>query len=241
MVADGVTIFQRLPAAHVFWNERPVMTPRSIKVYTDYKSPYAYLAKDPAYALERETGVSLEWLPYTLDIPAYLGSANLDAGGKAVEQSRNSHQWRRVKYSYMDCRREANRRGLIVRGPRKIFDSTLANIGMLYAKRHGAFRAYHDCVFERFWKRDLDIEDPAALAAVLAQSGVDANNFFTFLEGEGRRQLEAIQQQAEAVGVFGVPSYLLDDGDLYWGREHLSRIRELLTAAGQPENQRAWS
>ncbi|HTV29757.1 MAG TPA: DsbA family protein [Xanthobacteraceae bacterium] len=207
------------------------MKPRTITVYTDYKSPYAYLAKDPAYALERETGVALTWLPYTLDIPAYLGSANLDASGTAVEQSRNSHQWRRVKYSYMDCRREANRRGLTVRGPRKIFDSTLANIGMLYAKRHGVFRAYHDCVFERFWKRDLDIEDPAALAAVLAKAGADGMEFVAFLEGEGRRELEAIQQRAEAAGVFGVPSFVLDDGDLYWGREHLPRIRELLTAA----------
>jgi 2-hydroxychromene-2-carboxylate isomerase len=177
----------------------------------------------------RETGVAIEWLPYTLDIPAYLGSATLDAGGKVVEQSRNAHQWRRVKYSYLDCRREANRRGLTVRGPRKIFDSTLANIGMLYAKQHGVFRAYHDRVFERFWQRELDIEDAAALAAVLTQCGADAKDFPTFLAGEGRRQLEAIQREAEAAGVFGVPSYLIDDGDLYWGREHLPRIREVVT------------
>jgi hypothetical protein len=31
--------------------------------------------------------------------------------------------------------------------------------------------------------------------------------------------------------VFGVPSFLLDGGDLYWGREHLPRIREILTVA----------
>jgi 2-hydroxychromene-2-carboxylate isomerase len=207
------------------------MTPRRIKVYSDYKSPYAYIAKDLAYDLERETGVALEWLPYTLDIPAYLGSATLDAGGKVVEQSRNAHQWRRVKYSYLDCRREANRRGLTIRGPRKIFDSSLANIGMLYAQQHGVFRAYHDCVFERFWKRDLDIESTAALMAVLAQCGADAEDFPVFLAGEGRRQLQTIQREAEAAGVFGVPSYLLDDGDLYWGREHLPRIRELATRA----------
>jgi 2-hydroxychromene-2-carboxylate isomerase len=207
------------------------MTPRRIKVYSDYKSPYAYIAKDLAYDLERETGVALEWLPYTLDIPAYLGSATLDASGKVVEQSRNAHQWRRVKYSYLDCRREANRRGLTIRGPRKIFDSSLANIGMLYAQQHGVFRAYHDCVFERFWKRDLDIESTAALMAVLAQCGADPEDFPVFLAGEGRRQLQTIQREAEAAGVFGVPSYLLDDGDLYWGREHLPRIHELATGA----------
>ena len=27
---------------------------RTVTLYTDYKSPYAYLAKDPAYALERD-------------------------------------------------------------------------------------------------------------------------------------------------------------------------------------------
>ena len=205
------------------------MSPRIIKVYSDYKSPYAYLAKDPAYELERDTGVTLEWLPYTLDIPAYLGSATLDPGGNVVEQSRNAHQWRRVKYSYMDCRREANRRGLTIRGPRKIFDSSLANIGLLYAKRHGVFRAYHDRVFERFWKRELDIENSEALAAVLAECGADTGEFVGFLRGEGRGELHRVQQEAEAAGVFGVPSYVLADGDLYWGREHLPRLRELVT------------
>ena len=56
----------------------------------------------------------------------------------------------------------------------------------------------------------------------------------TFLEGEGRRQLQQIQREAEAAGVFGVPSFLFDGGDLYWGREHLPRIRELLAATPAP-------
>jgi 2-hydroxychromene-2-carboxylate isomerase len=206
------------------------MAQRTIKLYSDYKSPYAYLAKDLAYELERETGVQLDWLPYTLDIPAYLGSAKVDAKGGVLEETRNPHQWRRVKYSYMDCRREANRRGLTIRGPQKIFDSSLANIGMLYAQQHGVFRDYHDRVFERFWRRELDIESPAALAAVLMECGADTADFPAFLEGEGLRQLQDIRREAEAAGVFGVPSFLFEDGDLYWGREHLPRIRELLAA-----------
>jgi 2-hydroxychromene-2-carboxylate isomerase len=35
----------------------------TIKVYSDYKSPYAYLAKDLIYDLERETGARADWLP----------------------------------------------------------------------------------------------------------------------------------------------------------------------------------
>jgi len=81
--------------------------PRTLTVYTDYKSPYAYLAKDLVYQLESDFAVQIDWLPYVLDIPAYLGSARIDAGGRVIEESRNAHQWRRVRYSYMDCRRQA--------------------------------------------------------------------------------------------------------------------------------------
>jgi 2-hydroxychromene-2-carboxylate isomerase len=203
------------------------MVKRTIKIYSDYKSPYAYLAKDLAYELEQQTGAHLDWYPYTLDIPAYLGNAEVDAAGNVLRESRNAHQWRRVRYSYMDCRREANRRGLIIRGPFRIFDSSRAHIGMLYAKQRGVFRRYHDCVFERFWRRDLDIENADALAEVLRRCSADITEFPAFLEGEGPRQLQRIQQEAEAAGVFGVPSFLLDNGDLYWGREHLPHIREL--------------
>jgi 2-hydroxychromene-2-carboxylate isomerase len=132
----------------------------------------------------------------------------------------------------MDCRRQARRRGLVIRGPQKIWDSTLALCGLLYAKRQGdaVFRRYHDTIFERFWKRELDIENPAALKDVLKRAGADVSGFDAFLQDEGRRELKAVQEAAEAGGVFGVPSFLFPDGDLYWGREHLPRIREILAA-----------
>src|SRR5689334_21535632 len=122
------------------------MTPRrALIVYSDYKSPYAYLAKDLVYELEARRPVDVIWRPYILDIPLYLGSARVDAAGNVLEESRNAHQWRRVRYSYMDCRRQARKRGLIIRGTRKIWDSSLAAAGMLFAQRNGpvAFRRYH--------------------------------------------------------------------------------------------------
>ncbi|MBM3622524.1 MAG: disulfide bond formation protein DsbA [Alphaproteobacteria bacterium] len=206
--------------------------PARIRFYIDFKSPYAYLAKDPARDLARETGAMIEWLPYTLDIPAYLGSAKVDGSGDVLEESRNAHQWRRVKYSYMDCRREANRRGLVIRGTRKIFDSSLAHIGLLWAKRQGeAIEArYVDVTYERFWMRALDIENPDVVAATLSECGADVAGFAAWLGGEGRAELRRLQREAEAVGVFGVPSFLFDDGDLYWGREHIPYVRERLIA-----------
>jgi 2-hydroxychromene-2-carboxylate isomerase len=100
-------------------------------VYTDYKSPYAFLAKDLAYGLERDLRVRVERRPYLLDLASRYGSARVDANGRVLEENRDPHQWRRVRYSYMDCRRQARKRGLVIRGTQKIWDSTLALAGML--------------------------------------------------------------------------------------------------------------
>ncbi|MGI9421680.1 MAG: DsbA family protein [Hyphomicrobiaceae bacterium] len=204
------------------------MARTQLKLYSDYKSPYAFLVKDLVDELEADTGAVIDWLPYTLDIPSYLGDAKVDADGAVVEDNRNPHQWRRVKYSYMDCRREANRRGLTIRGPKKIFESSLANIGLLFAKHEGVFPAYHAMVFERFWRRELDIEDSGAITAILQEAGADATDFAAYAAGEGRELLVQIQSDAEDQGVFGVPSFVFPGGDLYWGREHLPQIRERL-------------
>jgi 2-hydroxychromene-2-carboxylate isomerase len=205
---------------------------RAVTVYTDYKSPYAYLAKDLVYELERDFPVRVDWLPYRLDIPSFLGSARVDDSGHVIEEHRNAHQWRRVRYSYMDCRRQARKRGVVIRGTQKIWDTTRALCGMLYAKRQGddVFRRYHDMVFERFWKRELDIEDVAVIGGVLAEAGGDATGFADYAAGTGPAELEGICRAAEAVGVFGVPSFIVE-GELFWGRENLPDIREMIAAA----------
>jgi 2-hydroxychromene-2-carboxylate isomerase len=201
---------------------------RSVTVYIDYKSPYAYLAKDPIYALEAECSATVCWKPYILDIPQFLGSAQVDAAGNVLAENRNAHQWRRVRYSYMDCRRQALMRGLVIRGTQKIWDSTLAAAGMLFAQRHdeSVFRRYHDIVFERFWRRDLDIESIQEIAAVLQHAGADPSGFASWAE-TGRAEVDRISREAENAGVFGVPSFIVA-GELYWGREHLPEIRALL-------------
>jgi 2-hydroxychromene-2-carboxylate isomerase len=192
-----------------------------IKLYFDYKSPFAYLAKDEAYTLEADYHVTIEWLPYVLDIPEALGDL----------PTRTQQQWRKIRYLYMDARRWANKRGLVVRGPQKIFDSSIAAIGMLYAQKHGTFRSYHDCVYERFWRRELDIEDKNAIAAVLTEVGAPTAGFLAYLDGAGRAELNGVQQRAEADEIFGVPIFIVE-GELFWGHDRIPLLREKLEEMG---------
>ena len=193
------------------------MTNRQILHVTDYKSPFAYLAKDPTYALEDEFDVAVEWRHFTLDIPSFLG---------AVE-TRNETEWRKVRYAYMDMRRWANKRGLTVKGPRRIYDSSPAAIGMQYAQDQNVFRPYNDRVFDRFWNHQLEVDDVAALTAVLDEVGADVAGFARYLASEGRRRHDAMRLETEKLGIFGVPSFVLD-GEIFWGYDRMDLLRERL-------------
>ena len=195
------------------------MSKKHILHITDYKSPFAYLAKDPTYALEEEFDVVVEWRHFTLDIPSFLGAVD----------TRTETEWRKVKYAYMDMRRWANKRGLIVRGPRRIYDSSPAGIGMQYAQNCGqnVFRAYNDSVFKGFWNHEMEVDDVEAVTSILTEAGADGSGFADYLQGEGRKRHDEMRLETEALGVFGVPSYVLD-GEIFWGYDRIELLRERL-------------
>jgi 2-hydroxychromene-2-carboxylate isomerase len=201
----------------------------TVTLYVDYRSPFSYLVKDEAYALGRDLGVSLVWRPYAVDLQG--------AYGGEVEE-RTERDWRKIRYLYLDARRLANRRGLIVRGPQKIYDPTIAHIGMLLAIQTGdaVFRRYHDTVCGRFWRRDLDIEDAAAVRSALIETGADGQSFEELIaSGDGARQCRAIVADAEQRGVFGVPTFVLEEsGELFWGTDRIWLLRERLAHRLQP-------
>lgn len=198
-------------------------------LYLDIKSPYAYLAKDPAKQLEREFGIEVDWRPLTLNIPSFLGSARVDEEKKVVEQNRTPQQWQAVRYAYYDAKRYARLRDILIYGPRKIWDTNLAHIGWLYAKAQGReiMMRYLDHVYELFWKREIDVENLDEVETALSHSGCKVGEFANFARNEGKYQLEALQQEISTAGIFGVPTFVIDR-EIFFGREHLPMIRWIL-------------
>ena len=191
---------------------------KSVDLWLDLKSPYSFLAKDPAYALERELGVTLRLRPYALDI---LGAYNV-ADPKVAERG-----LRRIKYLYADVRRFANQRGMIIRGPQKIFDSTLIHLAWMFADASAKGRALIDAAYPRFFKRELDYEDRAAVEALLKEVGVNSAGFDAFVTSAGPALLARHQAEAEKQGVFAVPTFVVD-GELFWGQDRMDFVRAKL-------------
>ncbi len=193
-------------------------TDDEIKLYFDYKSPYAYLAKDPAFELPQRYAVTVRWIPFLLRLK-----------GKG---ERSIYSEYKARYSYMDARRWANRRGgFIIKGPLKIYNSQPALIGGLYAQREGFFRAYTDLVFKRFFERALEVDLPEQIATVMNELQGAGDGYLDYLRGDGAVAFQGCQEVAAEDHIFGVPTFIFR-GEVFWGHDRMPLLEERLADAG---------
>ncbi len=188
-----------------------------VKLYFDYKSPFAFLASGPAFGLDARFRIGLRWIPYQLRIK-----------GKGA-RSQNS-EWK-AKYSYLDARRFAAPRGLVIKGPRKVYDTEPALIGALFAMRAGCFRRYTEEAYARFFRRELELDEPGAIAALLADCGARATDYERFRLVDGADAYAACVAEAEADHVFGVPLFLFR-GEPFWGHDRMPLLEARLGESG---------
>ena len=63
----------------------PLASKSPLIVYVDYKSPYAYLAMEPTYALEDELGIEIDWRRHArTGVPVTLITLAITAAWLAV-------------------------------------------------------------------------------------------------------------------------------------------------------------
>lgn len=205
------------------------MSNGSVDFYIDIKSPYAYLALDPAIKMFDQLGLKWNVWPYTLDIADYLGSATINNDGEIISSNRTPHQWRRVKYSYMDCRRMANLQGKTILGTQKIWDSSLFSIAHLWIKEKSeqTLLPFLRESFQLFWERKLDIENEEVISNLLTKFQLDSAEFKSWME-PNRNSVTSLMDAALSKGIFGVPTFVFEE-EIFWGSEKLELIKARAT------------
>ena len=130
----------------------------------------------------------------------------------------------------MDARRYAEKQGYVLKGTEKIWDSSLANMGLLFVNLYFRDRisAYLEAVYPPFWRRELDIEDIKVVKQCLASAGVDSSEFESFVAGEGKVMHDTILETRFDAGMYGVPTYVVGD-------EVFSVVSTCLTSTGSSQ------
>jgi 2-hydroxychromene-2-carboxylate isomerase len=195
------------------------MQREELKMYSDYKSPYAWLAFDPAFVLEDRYAVKLRWRPFQLRIKG--------SGQRSV------YSEYKVRYSYMDARRTANERGgkKVIRGPLKIYDTTPALIGGLFAEKHGKLVDYSRRVYELFFNRELAVDELDAVVKFMDEFGLSGKDYKAYFESEGQTDYENAQNEAGTDHVFGVPIFIFR-GEQFWGNDRIPMLERRLEESG---------
>lgn len=210
----------------------PFVPSSALTVCIDFRSPQAWLAVHPTFALEDALGITGDWLPVMVRPMAAPRSAT-------PEDDRGTrHRAMRATYYEQDLQRYAHARGLPLGTASRTDDSRLAALGLLWAKRAGpaAARRYIETVFRGYFTAGTPIAlaDAAVIEACIEQAGIDANGFAHYARrpgagtpGPGHAAFDELQAALAAAGLLNSPAYLVD-GDVFVGRAHLPMLRWLL-------------
>ncbi|HEX5327684.1 MAG TPA: 2-hydroxychromene-2-carboxylate isomerase [Acetobacteraceae bacterium] len=83
-------------------------------------------------------------------------------------------------------------------------------------------------VLKSVWEEERDPGDPTMLAALIAESGLDAGTVARLgAEPRWAERRLADTRAALARGVFGAPSYVIDD-EIFWGQDRLEFVERRL-------------
>lgn len=194
---------------------------QGVDAFIDLRSPYSYLALKPARLLAERSGCRFDWWPFITDFRS--------AYGGEVEE-RSSRDMAKIKYLYMDCRRLARKQGLTIRSSTKLWDASLGSQAMLFAKSRDRLWEFCDPMLAAFWRREFNLECHAEIEAALASAGLDVQDWRTWRETRAPAELAAALARAEALGVFGAPTFVYR-GELFWGSDRVDLLAATLNPA----------
>ncbi|WP_374266137.1 2-hydroxychromene-2-carboxylate isomerase [Zoogloea sp.] len=200
------------------------MTPPTLDFWFEFASSYSYLAVMRIEPLAREAGVTIRWRPFLLG-PVFLSLGWNDSPFN-IYPPKGRYMWR-------DLARLATRYGLPFQVPSKFPRSGLlaARVALLGAEAPwiGDFAR---AMMHANFADDRDITDPAVIRALLAGLGLPADALLAEATGEANKlALRRQTEKATELGLFGAPSFVTPDGELFWGND---RLEDALAWVRQP-------
>ncbi len=196
---------------------------RVVDFFYGIGSRYSYLASTRLAGLQAETGARFAWHPLSsTDLMARRGQ-NPFVGAPPSGQ----YDW---AYRRRDAEAWAAYYGVPFRDPhgRLALDSRLLALACVAARRLGGVERYGHALFRAVFVDDLARVDRATCIERAVEVGLGAADFERALDApETLADSTAIVDDAMAKGVFGVPTFVLEDR-LFWGNDRLVLLRHAL-------------
>ena len=187
---------------------------KAIQFWYDFASTYSYLSAMRIEALARAAELEVEWKPFLLG-PIFAA--------QGWSTSPFNLYPAKGRYMVRDIERLAADRGLAFKLP-TVFPaaSLLAARIALALPDPDQLAAYTRSVFAAEFERGQNISDRGVQAAILGELGLDATKCLA--AAEARENKELLRRQtasAENIGIFGAPTFITADQEMFWGDDRL--------------------
>lgn len=184
----------------------------TLEFWYDFASTYSYLA---AFAVEdaaARAGVHVVWRPFLLG-PIFAAQGWIDTPFN-LYPAKGVYMWR-------DMERLCARQGLPLRRPSGFPRHSVLAARVALALPPERCPALTRAVYTANFAQDQDIADPQVLAALLTALGEPVEAVLTRAgSDEVRQALRAQTARAQAIGLFGAPSFTIG-GEIFWGQDRL--------------------
>lgn len=192
------------------------MTSRpTLEFWYEFASTYSYLAAMRIEQLADEAGVAVSWRPFLLG--PIFAQQGWNTSPFNLYPAKGRHMWR-------DMERETEALGLPLTRPSPFPQNSLfaARIALLGQDSWGP--AFTRALYLASFGEGRSIAEADVMRAALAEAGQDADDVFAQAQTEETKAALRTQNEAAiARGIFGAPSFVAVDGELFWGNDRLER------------------
>ncbi|WP_417714853.1 2-hydroxychromene-2-carboxylate isomerase [Roseibium sp. SCP15] len=167
----------------------------------------------------REAGVTIAWRPFLLG-PIFK-KQGWDTSPFNLHPAKGRYMWR-------DVARQCERYGLPLSIPNPFPQHSLLATRIAFCGQEQSWIGeFTRSVYSAEFGQGLDISDEGLLANMLLDAGAPAKRIIEDARtAETKSNLRDTVEEAEKHGIFGAPSFILPNGELFWGDDRLDQALE---------------
>lgn len=191
------------------------MVPRpTLDFWYDFASTYSYLAAMRIEALAQAADIEVQWRPFLLG--PIFASQGWTSSPFNLYPVKGRYMWR-------DLERECAKQALPLVKPDPFPQNSLNAARIAIAGREeGWTPAFTKALYRAGFGEGKPISDEGVLTAALRNADIDPSVALTSARSaEVKGRLRAETELAKSLGIFGAPTFVTGDGELFWGNDRL--------------------
>lgn len=195
------------------------MSAAAVDFFYEFASTYSYPAAMRVEKVAKAAGVGVRWRPFLLG--PIFAEAGWTTSPFNLIPAKGRNMWR-------DLERITGAMDLPFRRPEPFPQNSLLAARIATAlPDDGRRAAFSREVYRAEFGEGLSITDPEVLGRALAAAGMEPAPALVAAGSEDvKKALRATTEEAKAKGLFGAPSIVTADGELFWGNDRIEQAVE---------------